>query len=71
MTVEKVRQCPLCGRTPALVVCNCRQEIEDEYILRYLSMYSEELKIRPHLAAEITDRFACILTAYMHGKRRK
>ena len=71
MTTQTVSQCPLCGRTPALIVCDCRQGIEDEYILRYLSMYREELKIRPHVADEITDRFACIITAYMHGLKSR
>jgi hypothetical protein len=42
--------------------------LEDENILRYLSFYREELKLRPEKWPEITDKCACIITAYMRGR---
>ena len=44
--------------------------LEDEFVLKVVNIHNEDLKLRPKMWAEITDKTACIITAYIQGLLR-
>ena len=55
--------CPRCHRDV--------HPLEDENILSLLSYLVEDVKLRPHKAAEATDATCVAITAYMRGRERR
>jgi methyltransferase-like protein len=48
-----------------------KTEFEDEIVIVLLKKYNEEIEIRPHERAAITDKYACMITCYMLGRLQK
>jgi hypothetical protein len=45
--------------------------MEDEHVLYLLNSLVEGIKIRPHKAAEETDKACVAITAYIRGRERR
>lgn len=63
--------CPFCGRDKGsglVILCPCKQPLEDEWILALLSFMAADLRLLPNKEAEIIDKTCVAITSYMRGR---